>query len=54
MQGNCFTMSLYGVALMPLASKMCEAIPEALQPWYCDDAGTAGKDCPMGATLTSA
>jgi hypothetical protein len=42
-QGVCFTMSLYGVVLMPLASKMCEAISEALQPWYCDDAGIAGK-----------
>jgi hypothetical protein len=36
-------MSLYGVALMPLASKMGEAIPMALQPWYCDNAGAAGK-----------
>ena len=29
-QGNCLAMSVYGVALMPLASKMSEAIPEAL------------------------
>jgi hypothetical protein len=36
-------MSLYGVALMPLASKMQEAIPKALQPWYCNDTGAAGK-----------
>jgi len=33
-QGDCLAMSLYGVALMPLASRMCETIPEALQPWY--------------------
>jgi hypothetical protein len=42
-QGDCLAMSLYGVALMPLASKMCKEIPEALQPWYCNDAGAAGK-----------
>jgi hypothetical protein len=45
-QGNCLAMSLYGVALMPLASKMREAIPEALQLWYCNNAGTAGKAMP--------
>jgi hypothetical protein len=28
---------------MPLASKMHEEIPKALQLWYCDDAGAAGK-----------
>jgi len=26
-QGDCLPMSLYGVALMPLQSKMCKAIP---------------------------
>jgi hypothetical protein len=50
-QGNCFAMSLYGVVLMPLASKMREAIPEALQPWYCDDAGAAGKALPNACCL---
>jgi hypothetical protein len=30
-QGDCLAMSLYGVALMPLASRMCETIPGALQ-----------------------
>ncbi len=45
-QGDCLAMSLFGVALMPLASKMGEAIPEALQPWYCNDAGMAGKAMP--------
>jgi hypothetical protein len=30
MQGNCLAMSLYGITLMPLASKMCEEFPEAL------------------------
>ena len=51
MQGDCLARSLYGVALMPLASKMCNAIPEALQPWYCDDAGVAGKAVPNAQCL---
>ncbi len=41
-QGDCFTMSLYGVALMPLASQMRAEFPTALQPWYADDAGAVG------------
>ncbi len=51
MQGNCLTMSLYGIALMPLASKMCEEFPEALQPWYCDHAGAADKALPNAQCL---
>ncbi len=50
-QGDCLAMSLYGVALMPLASRMRETIPEALQPWYCDDAGAAGKALPNARCL---
>ncbi len=50
-QGNCLAMSLYGVALMPLASKMREEFPEALQPWYCDNAGMAGKALPNAQCL---
>ncbi len=50
-QGDCFAMSLYGVALMPLASRMRETIPEALQPWYCNDAGAAGKALPNSRCL---
>ncbi len=45
-EGNCVAMSLYGVALMPLASRMRETIPEALQLCYCDNAGAAGKAMP--------
>ncbi len=45
-QGDCLAMSLYGVALMPLASRMGETIPKALQPWYCNDAGAASKALP--------
>ncbi|KAL3810422.1 hypothetical protein ACHAXA_005630 [Cyclostephanos tholiformis] len=50
-QGDCLAMSLYGVALMPLALKMHEAVPEALQPWYCDDAGAAGRALPNAQCL---
>jgi hypothetical protein len=39
-------MSVYGVALMPLASRMRETVPDALQPWYCDNAGSAGTALP--------
>jgi hypothetical protein len=47
MQGNCLAMSLYSIALMPLVSMMHDEIPdEALQPWYCNDAGAAGKALP--------
>ncbi len=51
MQGDCLATSLYSVALMPLASKMHKEIPEALQPWYCNDAGTAGKALPNAQCL---
>jgi hypothetical protein len=50
-QGDCLAMSLYGVALMPLASKMCNSIPKALQLWYCNDAGVAGKAVPNARCL---
>ncbi len=36
---------------MPLASRMHEVIPEALQPWYCDDAGAAGRAEPNARCL---
>jgi hypothetical protein len=51
MQGDCLVMSLYGVALMPLASRMRKTIPKALQPWYCDNAGAAGKMLPNAQCL---
>jgi hypothetical protein len=52
-QGDCLAMSLYGVALMPLASKMREAIPDALQPWYSTMQERLARHCPMRAALTS-
>jgi hypothetical protein len=53
MQGDCFALSLYRVALMPLASRMRKTIPEALQPWYCDNAGGLARRCSMLDALTS-
>jgi hypothetical protein len=50
-QGDCLAMSLYGVALMLLASRMHGVIPKALQPWYCDDAGAAGRAEPNARCL---
>ena len=41
-QGDCRAMSVYGVALMPLAEKMAEEVPGALQPWYADDSAACG------------
>ena len=50
-QCDCLAMSLYRVALMPLASKMREAIPKVLQPCYCDDRDAAGKALPNACCL---
>ncbi len=44
-------MSLYRVALLPIASRMRETIPEALQPWYCNNAGAAGMALPNACYL---
>ena len=50
-QGDCLAMSLYKVALMPLVSRMRETIPKALQPWYCNDPGTASMALPNALCL---
>jgi hypothetical protein len=36
-QGCVLAMMVYGVALLPLAEKLREAVPTVLQPWYADD-----------------
>ena len=41
-QGCVFSMDLYAIGLLPLAEQMREEIPEALQPWYADDAAGTG------------
>ena len=42
-QGDPLAMVLYGLALVPLAENLRAAVPEALQPWYADDAAVAGR-----------
>ena len=42
-QGCVFSMDLYAVGLLPLAEGMRAEIPEALQPWFADDSGSAGR-----------
>jgi hypothetical protein len=32
--------------MMPLASRMRETVPDALQPWYCNNEGSAGMALP--------
>eukprot|EP00956_Cyclotella_meneghiniana_P019732 scaffold34249_cov24-Cyclotella_meneghiniana.AAC.2 len=41
-QGDPLAMLLYGIALMPLAERMQDAVPGALQPWFADDSAIAG------------
>ena len=41
-QGCVLGMIIYGTGLMPLCEQMREEVPEVLQPWYADDAATAG------------
>jgi hypothetical protein len=42
-QGDCFAISLYIIAMLPLAMQMWEVVPHTLQPWHhADIAGAAG------------
>jgi hypothetical protein len=41
-QGGVMGMSLYGIATLPLARSMRQAIPDALQPWFADDSSAVG------------
>jgi hypothetical protein len=50
-QGDCLAMSLCGVALIPLVFRMRKTILEALQLWYCNDAGAAGMALPNACCL---
>ncbi|KAL7524160.1 hypothetical protein ACHAXR_000461, partial [Thalassiosira sp. AJA248-18] len=50
-QGDCRAMSIYGVGPMPLASRMREGIPDALQPWFAYNAAGAGKAINNGHCL---
>ena len=46
-QGYPLAMALYGIALLPLAEKLKEALPDAIVPWFADDAAAVGNavDC---------
>jgi len=41
-QGCGMAMQAYGIALLPLCIAMNAVVPETLQPWYIDDASSAG------------
>lgn len=38
-------MFLYGVTMMPLFQRACYHVEAALQTWYADDLGSAGRAC---------
>jgi hypothetical protein len=42
-QGCTFGSFCYGIGIMPLAERMITHIPEALQPWFADDASATGR-----------
>ena len=42
-QGDPLSMVIYGLAMMPLATYLKSAVPNALQTWYADDAAAGGK-----------
>ena len=41
-QGGVLGMSLYGIATLPLAWSMREAVPGSLQPWFANDSSAVG------------
>ena len=42
-QGDPLSMVLYGLALVPLAKRLRNAVPTLLQPWYADDSAMMGQ-----------
>ena len=44
-------MILYGLALVPLAERLKEAVPDVVQPWYADDAAMQGPGGLVAATF---
>jgi len=51
-QGCSLSMNLYGVALLPLLTRMRVAVPDALAPAYADDTAAAGKAVHNAACLS--
>ena len=41
-QGDPLSMVLYGLAMVPLAKYLREAVPTVIQPWYADDCAMSG------------
>ena len=50
-QGDPLSMILYGLALVPLAERLKEAVPDVVQPWYADDAAMAGPASRIRTTM---
>ena len=51
-QGCPLAMILYGVALLPLSEVLRRKVPEAVQPWYADDAAMAGRASEVRELMT--
>ena len=51
-QGCPLAMILYGVALLPLSEVLRRKMPEAVQPWYADDAAMAGRASEVRELMT--
>ena len=42
-QGDPFAMFVYGIGMLPLTHMIKERVPDALTPWYADDAAAMAK-----------
>ena len=42
LQGDVFGAANYAIAMLPLAEKMCAAIPRTLQRWFADNSASGG------------
>jgi hypothetical protein len=44
-------MVLYGLALVPLAKRLQQALPDVVQPWYANDFSMIGKSKAVATTM---